>query len=257
MWVSGGYGFKPEEVVEVRILPRNRTFYAEYVFKVKDPIFQYDLDYTQALGIDPGVNNWVTAVSTLGRSFLIDGKVIKSMNQKYNKDVSNLKRDKPQGFWSDDLAEVTEKRNRQMRDVINKAARFIISYCLTHKIGNIVFGWGQGVKDKINIGTRNNQNFVQVPTAKLKARIAQLCSEYQIVFTETEESYTSKTSYVDDDFLPKFGEKPEQWKSSGRRTNRGTFRTADKSLINADCNGAANIHQKSKDTARVKLSQGY
>jgi len=242
-WISSGFGLQDKKMVEVRILPRNRELYAEYVFKLDDNVVDYDLDYSQAIGIDPGVNNWLTVVSTLGRSFLIDGKVIKSMNQKYNKDVANLKRDQPQGFWSDELAKVTELRNRQMRDVINKAARFVINYCLNHKIGNIVFGWGQGVKTKINIGTRNNQNFVQVPTAKLKKRITQLCSEYQIVFTETEESYTSKTSFIDDDFLPKLGEKPQQWKPSGRRIERGQYASANKSLINADANGLCRLQR--------------
>ena len=254
-WICSGKGLQDKKIIEVRILPRNRELYAEYVFKVDENVVDYDLDYSQAIGIDPGVNNWLTVVSTLGRSFLIDGKSIKSMNQKYNKDVANLKPDKPQGFWSDELAKVTELRNRQMRDVINKAARFIVNYCLNHRIGNIVFGWGQGVKTKINIGTRNNQNFVQVPTSRLKNRIAQLCSEYQIVFTETEESYTSKTSFIDDDFLPKLGEKPQQWKPSGRRIKRGQYRTANKSLINADCNGAANILRKVKTQLGLDLAK--
>ena len=255
VWISSGFNLHSQKLVEVRILPRNREVYAEYVFKLEDDLADYDLDYSQAIGIDPGVNNWLTVVSTLGRSFFIDGKVIKSMNQKYNKDIANLKRNKPQGFWSDELAQVTEKRNRQMRDVINKAARFIVNYCLTHKIGNIVFGWGQGIKTKINIGTRNNQNFVQIPTAKLKNRIETLCGEYKIVFTKTEESYTSKTSFIDDDFLPKLGEKPQQWKPSGRRIKRGQYRTANKSLINADCNGAANILRKVKTQLGLDLAK--
>jgi len=63
-----------------------------------------------------------------------------------------------------------------MRDAVNKAARFIVNYCLKHKVGNIVFGWGQGVKTESNLGKRNNQNFVQIPTARLKNRIKELFS---------------------------------------------------------------------------------
>ncbi|WP_198648529.1 hypothetical protein [Cyanothece sp. BG0011] len=55
-----------------------------------------------------------------------------------------------------------------MRDAINKAARFVINYCLKHQIGNIVFGWNDRQKESINIGKTNNQNFVQIPTARLK-----------------------------------------------------------------------------------------
>ncbi len=95
-----------------------------------------------------------------------------------------------------------------MRDNLNKAARFVINWCIEHQIGTIVFGWNQGQKDSINIGKKNNQQFVQITTAKLKGRIAELSKQYGIKFVETEESYTSKASFLDQDFLPKFGEKP-------------------------------------------------
>jgi len=74
-----------------------------------------------------------------------------------------------------------------------------------------------GQKDSINLGSKTNQKFVQIPTAKLKNRIAQLCEQYGIKFVKTEESYTSKTSFLDNDFLPTFGAKPEGWKESGKR----------------------------------------
>ncbi|MEQ9357853.1 hypothetical protein [Coleofasciculus chthonoplastes] len=62
--------------------------------------------------------------------------------------------------------------------------------------------------------------------------------------------------FLDNDFLPVFGNKPKGWKSSGKRVKRGMFRTAPGYIINADGNGAANIYQNSRDTAKVKLSQG-
>ena len=89
-----------------------------------------------------------------------------------------------------------------------------------------------------------NQKFVQIPTAKLKNRIAQLCEQHGIKFVETEESYTSKTSFLDNDFLPTFGAKPEGWKESGKRISRGLYRSQDGTKINADCNGAVNIIRK-------------
>jgi len=104
-----------------------------------------------------------------------------------------------------------------------------------------VFGWNKGNKDSINIGTKNNQKFVQIPTAKLKDRIAQLCEQYGIRFEETEESYTSQGSFIDNDVLPTYGEKSQEWKASGKRVKRGLYRTANNWYINADCNGAANI----------------
>jgi len=85
---------------------------------------------------------------------------------------------------------------------------------------------------------------VQIPTGRLKKRVEQLCQQYGLRFVETEESYTSKASFLDSDLLPTFGEKPEGWQESGKRVKRGLYRSADGTKINADCNGAANILRK-------------
>ena len=90
-----------------------------------------------------------------------------------------------------------------------------------------------------------------IPTARLKDRIAGLCEQYSIHFLETEESYTSKTSFLDGDYLPTYGEKPKDWKPSGRRTKRGLYRTANNWYINADANAAANILRKVITTSSV------
>ena len=190
---------------------------------------------------------------------------LKSINQWYNKQIATIKEGKPQGFWSKKLARITENRDcfvprNQMRDAVNKAARFVINHCLGNGIGRIIFGWNQGQKDGIDIGAKNNQKFVQIPTAKLKERIKQLCEMYGIEFVETEESYTSQASFLDDDFLPTFGAKPvcvafrrKSWKTSGKRIKRGLYRSRDGNLINADCNGAANILRKVAATLRFCL----
>ena len=243
VWINGCTGIKPTQICEVRILPRNNELYAEYVYEYgnQGATCSLVLDHTQALGIDHGVDNWLTCVSTLGQSFILDGRKLKSINQLYNKRVAEIKEGKAQGFWDDQLAALTEKRNRVMRDAINKAARFIVNHCLENRVGVIVFGWNQGQKDGSNLGTRNNQTFVQIPTGRLKTRLQQLCEAVGIQFFETEESYTSKASFLDHDFLPTYGAKPASWKPSGKRGKRGQYRTAHGFLLNADCNGAANI----------------
>ena len=102
------------------------------------------------------------------------------MNRWYNKKVSTLKENKPKGFWNNQLAAITEKWNRQMRDGINKAARLVINHCLENNIGTIIFGWNKGNKNQIGLGKKINSEFVPIPTAKLKSRIAQLAGEYGI-----------------------------------------------------------------------------
>lgn len=233
---------KFEDIRQVRIIPKNGCFYAEYVYGLSS--VPNVLDKSKVLGIDHGMNNWLTCVSNVGTSFIVDGLKLKSQNQGYNKRVAKLMSDRPNGFWSKRLERLTETRNRRLRHAVNKAARIVINHCLNNGIGTLVFGWNKGQKDSANMGAKTNQKFVQIPTSKLKDRIEQLCKINGIVFVETEESYTSKASFLDADSLPVYGEKPEGWKSSGKRVKRGLFRSGMNEYINADCNGAANIIRK-------------
>lgn len=239
------------EIRQVRIVPRNRSFYVEYVYGV-DKV-EAVLDPSRVLGLDHGLNNWLTGITNTGLSFIVDGKHVKSLNQWYNKSVSKRMDGKANGFWSNKLAALTEKRNRQMRFAVNKAARLVVDFCIKNQIGTLVFGWNKGQKDGANMGRKTNQKFIQVPTAKLKERIKQMCEVCGIEFVETEESYTSKASFLDSDTLPVYGEKPEGWKSSGKRIKRGLFRSSTFDRINADCNGAANILRKVATTLGLCL----
>ncbi|NEP80414.1 MAG: IS200/IS605 family element transposase accessory protein TnpB, partial [Okeania sp. SIO3B3] len=232
-----------KQIKEFRFVPRNNCFYLEFAYNQPEPD-QAQPIAENVLGIDPGLNNWLTCVSNVGKAFIVDGRKVKSQNQWYNKQLAKIKQGKAGDYWDEKLAAITEKRNRQMRDNVNKAARFVINWCLEHQISTVIFGWNKGIKDGINIGSKNNQNFVQIPTAKLKARIAQLCQQHGLNFVLSEESYTSKASFLDDDFLPAFGEKPEKWRPSGKRVKRGLYRSASGQVINADCNAAANILRK-------------
>ena len=254
LMVNGGYGFNREDVVEVRIVPKLGQLYIEYVYK-SPQLKAIGLDPTQALGIDHGRDNWLTCVSTLGKSFIIDGRQLKSKNQWYNKRVARIQAGKPEKYWDSELDRITTKRNHQIRDAINKTARFIVNYCLKNRIGTVVFGWNAGQKDGSNMGRVQNQQFVQIPTGRLKERLSQLCEEYGIRFLETEEAYTSKTSFLDGDSLPRHGEKPSQWKPSGKRVQRGLYRASSGQLVNADCNGAANIIAKVATQLGISLAK--
>ena len=241
--IKGGANFKSEQLSEVRILPSNGHLWAEYVYKVESKKAS-GLDYKSAISIDPGVSNWLSFLSSRGKSFIVCGRKIKSVNQKYNKTVANYKKGKSAKYWDEYLAKLTHKRNCQVRDSVNQAARFILNYCLNHGIGNIVFGWNEGIKNESNLNKQNNQNFVQIPTAKLKNRIKELAESVGIIFTETEEAYSSKASYLDQDLVPRYGEKPKQYKFSGGRITRGTYRSAKGIIISADIQAAGNILRK-------------
>ncbi len=252
--IPGGFGFSREQIAEVRIVPQLGQLWAEYVYKTESREAR-GLDFTRAIGIDPGVSNWLTVVDSHGKSFIVCGKKIKSINQRFNKELAKYKKGKSDFYWDDYLDKITHKRNCQIRDAVNKAARFIINYCLTNRIGNIVFGWGQGVKTGANLGRVNNQNYVQIPTSRLKNRIKELAESVGIIFTETEEAYTSKSDYFSNDLLPKYGAKPNGYKFSGRRITRGTYRTAQGWLICADALGAINILKKVAIQLNISLAE--
>jgi putative transposase len=252
--IPSGVNFESEQIAEVRIVPQNGKLWAEYVYKTQS-FKASNLDYSHALGIDHGVSNWLTCVSTHGKSLIVNGRKVKSINQRYNRFVAKRKQGKDRDYWDEQLDRATHKRNCQMRDAVNKAARLIINYCLKHQIGNIVFGWNDGQKQSINIGKTNNQNFVQIPTARLKNRIKQLAESVGIIFTETEEAYSSQASFLDNDLVPKHGEKPSEYKFSGKRIKRGLYQTARGWLVNSDCNGAANCLKKVATQLGISLAK--
>ncbi|MDQ2097086.1 MAG: transposase [Tychonema bourrellyi B0820] len=242
------------QVKEFTILPKNGAFYLEMSYEAEKQ--NHELDINQALSIDLGTaDNLAACVDTLGNSFLVDARVMKAINQLWNKKVSTRKEGKPQGYWDNWLDRVTRKRNHQMRDGINKAAKLIVSHCLKYGIGTLVMGWNEGFKINANLGNLNNQKFVQMPLGKLKSRVKQLGDLHGIKFVETEEAYTSKASFLDGDSLPKYGEKPMGWKASGNRIKRGLYWTADGFVVNADLNGAANILRKVSGRLGLSLDQ--
>jgi len=244
-----------EQVKEFTILPKNGAFYLECTYEI-EKVEAPQLVLEEALSIDLGTSaNLMACVDTLGNSFLVDSRKAKAMNQIYNKRIAQRKEGKPKDYWDSVLDGITRKRNHQMRDMVNKAARIVISHCLKYGIGTIVVGWNKGIKDGVDMGDKNNQQFVLMPLAKLKVRLEQLCSIYNIRFAETEEANTSCASYLDGDSLPEYGQKPQGWKASGQRIKRGLYKTSAGSFVNSDLNGSANILRKVARNLDIDLSR--
>ena len=207
-----------KNIKEIRIIPKfnARFFEVQYTYEVQEE--QRNLDKTHALAIDFGINNLATCVTSKGRSFIIDGKKIKSINQWFNK----------------------------VNDYMSKTARKIINYCLENNIGTLVCGYNETFQRNSNIGKANNQTFVNIPFGKLREKLEYLCKLYSLRFVEQEESYTSKSSFFDMDILPKFeADKPQTYSFLGKRIKRGVYQTLKGYIFNADVNGALNILRKS------------
>ncbi|MGL4498690.1 MAG: RNA-guided endonuclease InsQ/TnpB family protein [Planktothrix sp.] len=253
---------KDKKIKEVRIHPKYsaRWFEIEYIYQ--DEKIETSVDSEKAIAIDLGVNNLAACFDTDGHQFLIDGKRLKSINHWYNKRNAKLQSAKDkQGIKgiTNKQARLNQKRNDSIRDYLNKSARIIINHCLTYQIGKLIVGYNPGIKQEINIGVSNNQNFVQIPFWQLRQKLQALCCRYGIEYGEQEESYSSKASFYDQDQIPIYNaDNPSQQKFSGRRINRGLYRTKDRHLVSADINGSANILVKSKHRLDFeRVSSGF
>jgi len=110
----------------------------------------------------------------------------------------------------------------------------------------LIIGYNETFQRKPDMSKCNNQNFVNIPYGKLRSKLEYLCELNGIVFVKQEESYTSKASFWDNDIIPPYNaDNPQSYGFSGKRVQRGLYRTADGRLINADVNGALNILRKS------------
>jgi IS605 OrfB family transposase len=202
----------------------------------------------EAIAIDLGVNNLATCVTTQGESFILDGKELKSKNQWFNKRNSRLQSIKDQQEikgLTKQQASLYYKRSNQVKDYMNQAVRYLINYCIGKGIGKVVVGYNPTIKQNVNLGTRNNQNFVQIPHHLFRIKLKSLCERNGLTYVEQEESYTSKASAIDGDPLPVYNaDNPQTPKFSGKRVKRGLYRTASGKLVNADANGALNILRK-------------
>ena len=241
---------KGKKIKEIRIIPKqhSRYFEIQYTYEVEE--VQRELNKENALGIDLGINNLCTCVTNTGASFIIDGRKLKSINQYYNKTNAKLQsiKDK-QKIERATLRQkrIARKRNNRINDYLSKAAREIVNHCLNNDIGKLVLGYNEDFQRNSNIGSINNQNFVNIPYGKLRDKLIYLCKLYGIEFKLQEESYTSKASFFDGDEIPIYDkENPQEYIFSGRRIKRGLYQTSTGKLINADCNGALNILRKSK-----------
>lgn len=239
-----------KKIKEIRIIPKAnaRFFEIQYIYEAE--CVQRNLNTSNALALDLGINNLVTAVSNIGKSFIIDGKKLKSINQWFNKENARLQSIKDKQHFgrkpTNRQKVIARNRNNKVNDYMSKTARKIINYCINSDIGTLVVGYNESFQCNSHMGKQNNQNFVNIPYGQLRHKLEYLCKLNDIVFVKQEESYTSKASFWDKDIIPVYNaDNPKDYQFSGRRLHRGLYKTASGKIINADVNGALNIMRKS------------
>ena len=239
-----------KKVKEIRIIPKAnaRFFEIQYIYEAE--CVQRNLNKNNALALDLGINNFVTAVSSNGKSFIVDGRRLKSINQWFNKENARLQSIKDKQHLGKKITNrqktIARNRNNKVNDYLNKAARKVVDYCITNDIGMLVVGYNETFQRGSNIGKQNNQNFVNIPYGLLRSKLEYLCELNDIIFVKQEESYTSKASFWDKDDLPVYNaDNPTEYPFSGKRVHRGLYKAANGKVFNADINGALNIMRKS------------
>ena len=216
------------------------------IYEVKQP--KLKKDNSRYFSIDLGLNNIVSIYNNIGiRPLLYNGRPIKSINQYYNKTNAKLHSELPSNIKSSKkLRQLSFKRNNKIDYEMHKISSHIVNEAVKNKVSKIFIGNNVGWKTEINMGRRNNQNFVNIPHTKLISQLLYKGVMNGIEVIVTEESYTSKASFFDKDELPIYGES-DNHKFSGKRIKRGLYRDSKGNLWNADLNGAGNIMRKCSD----------
>lgn len=227
---------KVHDIQQVRIVPQNNIIVVEVLYKAdcKSNIS----DVRKYCGVDFGLNNLMSCGFSDVRPMLINGKPLKSINWHYNKKKAELQSLLKNKHTSNRITNLTIRRNNKVNDYLHKSSRLFINYLVSNDITDVVIGYNKEWKQGIHIGRVNNQNFVNIPYYKLLNMLTYKCELLGITVHITEESYTSKCSFLDNEEICKH----EDYK--GKRIKRGLYKSSAGRLINADVNGALNILKK-------------
>jgi len=222
-------------LIQVRFIPRGSCYVMEIVYEIEVPCSKSGSN--RIASCDIGVNNLITISNNIGqRPIIINGKILKSINQHYNKQKSKMQSNlikRNNKHWSRKLEILTFKRFCRMKNYMHNSSAAVIKWCLENDIDTLIVGKNPNWKQ----GKRGMQKFSQIPFDMLLQQLCYKCENAGIRYIETEESYTSGTSYLDDESPTK-----ENYNKK-RRKKRGLFQSG-KMLINADVNGSLQIMKK-------------
>jgi putative transposase len=232
---------KQKNINQVRIVPRKSHYVVEVVYTVQQK--PAELDENLIAGMDIGLDNLAAVTSNKPgfKPFLVNGRPLKSINQFYNKHRAVLQSQldtTADPALEARLERLTDRRNRKIKHEMHVASRRMIDRLAAEGIGVLVIGKNDGWKQDIHLGKRTNQNFVAIPHAQFINMLTYKAELLGMRVVLTEESYTSKCSFLDLEPLE------SQQRYAGRRVHRGLFRANSGRTLNADINGSYNMIRK-------------
>ncbi len=214
----------------VRLKPHFDKFILEIVYEKEIPTSKQDKP-EKVIGLDMGLNNLVATSDGM----IVKGGIVKSINQFYNKQKAKLQKQLgKQGLTtSKRKQQLMRWRYNKLHDQFHKVSRWIVNHCVRNKVTVLAIGRNKNWKQSINLGKRNNQNFVSVPFHKLIQMLQYKSEERGIKVILVTEEYTSQTCSC-------CGHR-----SRSNRKHRGLFVCQQCHVVlNADINAAKNIAKK-------------
>jgi len=239
-----------KEIKQVEIIPKPRAFHAFFVYEEDQNQFKQVPENDKVMSIDLGLNNLATCVTNgIVKPFIIDGRRLKSVNAYYNKRKAKMqsKLEKQRGRkWSNKLQILTHWRNAFVNDYMHRASHVVVKTCVDNGISKVVVGDVAKSLNHINLGKQTNQNFVNLSLGQFVEKLDYKLGSHGIELVVTDESYTSKASFVDGDKMPKrYNPNANTIHNfSGKRIKRGLYKSSNGTFLNADANGAYNILRK-------------
>jgi IS605 OrfB family transposase len=242
---------KVDNPKQVRIVPSHNNFIIEVVYDAEESVPKSTSRYA---GIDLGVDNFATVTfSTQNNPLIIKGLELKSINQGYNRLITKAQTLLPKTQkTSRSIHRLWSRRSWVLRTKIHQMTAFLTTLFDEMQIEKVFIGKNNNWKQKLPFGKKVKQRFVYLPYETFIEQLQYKCQLRGITVVIQEESYTSKASFLDSDDIPVYGE-TDNPKFSGRRINRGLYRTGDGQLINADVNGSYNILRKGLANSRLSF----
>ena len=223
-----------KKLCQVTFSPRNDYFLVYVIYEVEDPDISKDSNKVAA--IDIGLSNLVTVTFSEQYEPILYRSDLMKINRDFNRitaDYVSILKKTQNKYTSKRRNRLSEKYAGLVEDRLHKISRAIVNDLSHRGVSTLVVGknTGQKINNKL-------KNFVQVPLFRLIAMIKYKAELAGITFIQVEESYTSGTSFLDDELPTK------EFYNKERRKFRGLFISNGLKRINADVNASFQIMKK-------------
>ena len=242
---------KVKRVQFVRVVPKANKITIEIGYKKELPVLKNLSKSRRFSAVDIGVDNLATVSFADSEPFIVNGKPLKSINQFFNKVnaglVSRQRKINPNATTrTTKMLTLSMKRDNKINDYLHKASRYIVNQLVSCDVTDLIIGHNNGWKQGTNLGKKTNQNFISIPFNRFIDMLCYKCALVGISVHIVDESYTSKASFLDRDFIPTYMKVDLlKHKFSGRRKCRGLYKSKIfQKVLNADVNGSLNIMRK-------------